>query len=483
MARRYKKRKKSARKKNATSSSSAPEAIPQPAAVSYQLTPRQDEAYAYLTDSKDRVVLYGGAKGGGKSFLLCLWVYFWSLELIKLFGLDKNPPQYPLPVGFIGRKRGVDFTKTTLETFKKIIPIEDYTLNEQDKEIVFRKKVKVYYGGLDDEQNINKFNSAEFAFIAIDQAEETDRADVGVLQASLRLRHNQITPAYKQLYTANPSECWLKQDFILGNKGIYIRALYSDNPHLPVGYAATLESSFSFDEALLRAYRDGDWDAIQSELTLIPSARIEALKENMFVEYVTRDLVTCDPSQGGDECVIYRMRNTEILSERIIHEKDTMKIVGMCDFMMREIATFNFISDSIGVGAGVSDRMKELGWKVYPLNSATKSSLPDKFFNLRSEMWFYVAELVRQKKMIYPKDEELRRQLTNVRYKVINSNGQIQLEPKELTKKRLGRSPDRADAFVMGVWAKDHLHFGDAENDFKKPHHNLQRTYHQTASL
>ena len=464
--------------------SSEPEPIKplKPQAVQFVLTPKQDEAYTYLTDTLDRAILYGGAKGGGKSYLLCLWVYSWSLDLIKLFGLDKNPLRYPLPIGFIGRKRGVDFTKTTLETFKKIIPTEDYTLNEQDKEIVFRKKVKVYFGGLDDEQNINKFNSSEFAFIAIDQAEETDRADVGVLQASLRLRYNQITPPYKQLYTANPAECWLKQDFILsGHRGVYIKALYSDNPHLPLGYAKTLESAFSFDDALLRAYRDGDWDAIQSDFTLIPSGKLEALKNTTFVEYVTRDLVTCDPSQGGDEAPIYRMKNTEIIGERIVHEKDTMKLVGMCDFMMREVACFNFVYDAIGIGAGVGDRMKELGWKVFPIKTSEKSD-DERFFNLRAEIWFYVAELIRQGKMVYPKDEELRRQLTSVRYKVINSNGQIQLEPKELTKKRLGRSPDRADAFVMGVWAKDHCHFGDATKDFKKKNLNLPRTY-QPASI
>lgn len=451
-----------------------------PLAASFELTQKQDQAYGHLTSPLDVDLLYGGAKGGGKSFLFCLWVYAWSLHLIKLFGLDKNPPEHPLPIGFIGRKRAVDFTKTTLETFKKIIPQEEYTINEQDKEIVFRKKVKVYFGGLDDQQNINKFNSAEFAFIAIDQAEETDRSDVGVLQASLRLRHNGVTPPYKQLYTANPAECWLKQDFILEGKGIYVKALYSDNPHLPTGYDKTMEKAFAFDEALLRAYRDGDWDAIQSDYVLIPSSKIEALRTNTFVEYVTRELVSCDPSLGGDEAPIYRMRNTEIISSKVLHERDTMKLVGMCDFMMREVACFNFVYDCIGIGAGVGDRMKELGWNVFPINSSSPSEDP-RFYNLRAEMWFYVSELVRQGKCVYPKDDELRRQLSSVKFLPPGSGGQIKLEPKEITKKRLGCSPDRADTFVMGVWAKDHCHFGNATKDFKPRRTNLPRTYERGA--
>ena len=39
-----------------------------------ELTDKQTEARLFLTDDKDRAILYGGAKGGGKSFLLCLWV-------------------------------------------------------------------------------------------------------------------------------------------------------------------------------------------------------------------------------------------------------------------------------------------------------------------------------------------------------------------------------------------------------------------------
>ena len=46
----------------------------------------------------------------------------------------------------------------------------------------------------------------------------------------------------------------------------------------------------------------------------------------------------------------------------------------------------------------------------------------------------------------------MRRQLTAVRFKVVNSNGKIQLEPKTETKTRLGRSPDRADAYVQALY-------------------------------
>jgi len=192
---------------------------------------KQEQAHRLLTNDDDVALLYGGAKGGGKSFLLCLWVFQWCHHLIKFF--DIKDVKHPISLGFMGRKRAVDFNDTTLETWKKIIPASLYEIKSHLKEIVIDGKVKVAYGGLDDQESINKFNSFESCFLAIDQAEETQRDDISVLRASLRLRINHKTPPYKELYTANPAECHLKDDYILGNRprGIFIPALPDDNPH------------------------------------------------------------------------------------------------------------------------------------------------------------------------------------------------------------------------------------------------------------
>ena len=146
--------------------------------VQYHLTHKQDQAFEYLTNAETCSILYGGAKGGGKSMLLCLWSLYWAKHLIKFFGIDKI--SHPLPIGFIGRKRGIDFGDTTFETWKRIIPSQSYQVKEQAKEIIIENKVKIFFGGLDDQDTVNKFNSSEFAFFAIDQAEETGRMDLAV---------------------------------------------------------------------------------------------------------------------------------------------------------------------------------------------------------------------------------------------------------------------------------------------------------------
>jgi PBSX family phage terminase large subunit len=231
--------------------------------LNLSLTNRQVEAFELLTNDESLDVLYGGAKGGGKSYLLCFWVFLWSLKLINIFGL--RPSSTPLPVGFMGRKRSIDFARTTLETWKAVIPKGSYVLRELHKEIIIGNAVKVIFGGLDDTDSINKFNSAELCFVAIDQAEETTQDDVSVIEASLRRKHNNITPPYKVLYTANPRQCWLKKRYISDkrDRSYFVRALPSDNKHLPITYEDTLKNAFGHNKTLLAAYLYGDWDVFE----------------------------------------------------------------------------------------------------------------------------------------------------------------------------------------------------------------------------
>ena len=87
----------------------------------------------------------------------------------------------------MGRKRGVDFTNTTLETWKRFIPEEAYVIKGKPAEIIIWDRVKILTGGLDNSEIVNKFNSAEYAFYFIDQAEEVDREQIGELRATTRL--------------------------------------------------------------------------------------------------------------------------------------------------------------------------------------------------------------------------------------------------------------------------------------------------------
>lgn len=422
--------------------------------ITVTLTKKQTEAFRLLTSPEDLSLLYGGAKGGGKDFLFCVWVKCWVEHLIKFFEL--KPSKDPIALGFIGRKRSVDFKDTTLEEFKRIIPPDHYRLHNDEHEIIFHETAKVFCGGLDDPRRVEKFNSANYAFFALNQAEEAERQEVSVLRATLRLKINGKQPPYKELYTANPADCWLKNDFIDNKlpRHSFVAALYTDNPYLPSNYRQTLETAFKYNDALLKAYRDGDWTSLQATNTLITDVMLNALKELSIHPKYIRRIISCDPSLGGDECVIDAIENGKSIDQKIMHERDTMKIAGEMVVMGNKWKTTNYILDSIGIGQGIYDRLREVkpNARIKALNSAEKASDEEQFSNVRAEMWWYAMKEIQDKTIPFPENEELRRQLTSVRFKVVNSNGKIQLEPKEETKKRLSRSPDDADAFVMGLY-------------------------------
>jgi phage terminase large subunit-like protein len=189
------------------------------------------------------------------------------------------------------------------------------------------------------------------------------------------------------------------------------------------------------------------------ERTLIPAASVESLRGVKVYHRNVRRVVSCDPSQGGDECVIYCIENTRVIETKILHIEDPLAIAGEVAAMMYRTNTDVAAVDSIGIGSGVYYKLRELGKKVIDINSAVAASEPERFTNLRTEMWWYVMEQIRDKAVEYPADPELRRELSSVKYKPITAAGKIGLEPKTDTKDYLGRSPDRADAFVYGIWA------------------------------
>ena len=106
--------------------------------------------------------------------------------------------------------------------------------------------------------------------------------------------------------------------------------------------------------------------------------------------------------------------------------------------------------DTIGLGAGVADRLREMGDKVLDVNSSEKANNEEKFKNLRAEMWWNTGQKFAEKdiKLTWD-DDKLRRELNVVSYFI--NNGRIQIESKEKIKERLGRSPDRADAYIIGL--------------------------------
>ncbi|HEG42471.1 MAG TPA: hypothetical protein ENH94_00325 [Phycisphaerales bacterium] len=425
-----------------------------------ELSAKQSQAYKFLADPAIDEVLYGGAKGGGKSVFGCFWLFLKCLEVIEEFGLEKR--KYPLPIGWMGRKQSVDFTNTTLETWKKFIPPDQYRIREHDHEVIIADTVKLDYGGFDRVESLHKFNSAEYCMYFIDQAEEVTKDEVAMLRACCfhRLVINDTNLPGKGLLTANPAQCWLKNDFVSfpSAKRRFVRALPGDNKWTGQKYVEALEEAFKHRPKLLAAYRDGDWNAFEGEDQIITSSSIVRSVNTLPV--YSGWLVVCDPARFGDDDAIILLMNGTNVEERVCWGKSqTTKISGKMLQMSREHDNCICIVDETGVGGGVVDELRDYGRRVIGFTATAKAKDSVKFYNLRAEAWWDAGEMFDKGDVycpgMYP---ELQTQLCIPKYDF--RRGRILVESKKDIKKRLDHSPDDADCYVIGLWAQDMITSG-----------------------
>ena len=426
-----------------------------------ELSRKQSDAWWLLGRDNVKELMYGGAKGGGKSVFGCLWLYHECYEIARKY--VPKPRKHPIPIAFMGRKVAKHFKETTLDTWKRFIPPDRYTIKGDPAEITIAGRVSIRTGGLEAKEDLEKFNSAEFCRIFVDQAEETSKDDISVLRASLRLVINGNKVPSKVLWTANPGQCWLKEDFIdtPSLEMPFVRALPSDNTWTGAEYIKQLELAFKHRPELLAAYRDGIWDAFEGGDQLILGRWLEKACENETYIAGSGKIVCCDPSRfGDDETPIFLLEDTDITEHEILGKASVTKVARAVTDMTRKNGHCPAVIDEIGIGAGVVDVCTDNGVNVIPFNSSAKSQEdPEKYYNLRAEAWWGASQDFAEGKIklsLKYKDPELykklKRQLTTPTYSF--RNGRILIEEKKDIKKRLGCSPDYADDYIYGLWAR-----------------------------
>lgn len=177
--------------------------------------------------------------------------------------------------------------------------------------------------------------------------------------------------------------------------------------------------------------------------------------------------ISCDVARfGSDETVLLRKRGPLVEEVEVYHGRDLMITAGKCLTACRKalrepaVLRVRIVVDDDGVGGGVTDRLRETMTaelatdrvQLIAYHGGAQAIRPDRFANKRSESWFRAKWAMPG--LDIPDDDDLAADLVSTKYRM-NSNGTIQAERKEDVKKRLGRSPDRADALVMLLEPED----------------------------
>jgi hypothetical protein len=181
---------------------------------------------------------------------------------------------------------------------------------------------------------------------------------------------------------------------------------------------------------------------------LIPMAWIRAAQEREL-EPIGDNQLGVDVGAGGDKNVIAHRRGPVVRIIRRDTEPDTMVSCGNMLADLKRVRASLAKIDSIGIGRGMVDRAKELKKPVLGINVASSPRDSEAFVNLRAEGYWGLRERFRDGSIdIEETDDDLAAQLVELRYKR-TSSGKIQIESKEEMKKRLGHSPDDADATML----------------------------------
>ena len=181
-----------------------------------------------------------------------------------------------------------------------------------------------------------------------------------------------------------------------------------------------------------------------SENTVIGLGKVEDAQRRTL-EAVGEVTIGCDVARfGDDETVIARRVGQVVRIAEKFHGKPTTHTAGRVAFWAEGGA--KIVVDDSGVGGGVTDQLRAMGLEVHAFNGGSTANRPNRFPNRRSEQWFEAA--AQMEDIDLDGDEQLAADLTAPRYSYDLKLRQV-VEKKEETKKRLGRSPDRADAVLL----------------------------------
>lgn len=168
------------------------------------------------------------------------------------------------------------------------------------------------------------------------------------------------------------------------------------------------------------------------------------------VESDTQLIIGVDPARGdNDRTAIIRRRGRVAYKLETFRNHNTMEVCGVLVQIIKNERPAKIYVDCIGIGAGIVDRMREMGYEcVEGINVSWSPTNKKKFKNLRAELWWEMRDWFMQPMPVQiPDSDELHGDLCCPGYKY-TSNGLLQIEGKDDIRKRGMPSPDTADALM-----------------------------------
>lgn len=410
-----------------------------------------------LHDRGKKFVVYGGAAGGGKSWLGCEW-------------LMRCGWAFPGTRWFVGRNNIKDSRESVLVTFCKVARHygfeKEYTVN--DSGIKFKNGSEVilldltFYPKKD--PMFERLGSKEYTGGWIEEAGEVHYLAFEVLKSRIGRHLNAeygLEP--KMLITCNPKKNWLYKQFYkpwkdgsLSEDSAFVSALVYDNPFITEDYIATLKSITS-KQTRMRLLM-GWWEYEDNKGSLVDYDAIMDAFSNPVqpdtdkrVRRMTADLAL----KGRDRFIIWDWFGPYYVR--------LYKSIPYCDAKQAEntlgthaaecgVSRSNICADSDGLGQYLSAYLT--GITEFHGGESANNSI---YFNFKSECAFKLAEVIQNRQIRIECPDDLREAVAEeieaclVMYDVDADTSKKRIISKEDQKALLGHSPDFFDGLMMGM--------------------------------
>lgn len=427
-----------------------------------QLTKRQYEAYQYLTDKQTTELLYGGAAGGGKSFLGCFWLVISCI-------------QYPGTRWIMGRAHLKNLKESTLLTMFSVLKMfnlkqeEDWKYSPMEGVIKFLKTGSTIY--LKDlyhypaDPEFDSLGSTEYTGAFIDEASEIGEKAFNIVKSRIRYKLDEYDLVPKILLGTNPTKNFAYREFYklhrdnqLPEYRRFISAFLKDNPFMTKYYR---ENLMKLDNNSKQRLLYGNWDYDDDPTKLFEFDKLNKIwdvKKSQTEKahfYISADVARF----GSDKSVVIVWDNLRIIKIYIGEKQDTNKTRDAITYFaqLHNVDTKDIVVDDDGVGGGIVDQLKVQGFvnnsRAYEI-LPTQKLLRHNFANLKTQCYVKLSEYINEEKIGCEEvsvniKQMIIEDLQQIKIKKTDDDRKLTIIPKEIIKQNLGRSPDIGDAIMM----------------------------------
>lgn len=423
-----------------------------------KLLSKQENAIYYLKDNTTKEILYGGAAGGGKSAIGCLWL----IEMCQT---------YPKSRWLMGRAKLKALKETTLNTFFELAGLLDvtkeFTYNAQTNVIKWNNGSEILLKDLflyPADPNFDSLGSLEITGAFIDECNQIVYKAWQIVTSRCRYKLNEFNLIPKVLGSCNPSKNWTYKNFYKAESDgsiplfrKFIQALPTDNPHLPQSY---LDSLLALDKNSKERLYFGNWEYDDDPSALIDMDSIYDYFRPVHLKGNGKMYITIDIARKGKDKTVFRVWDGFLCIHRFEILKSLLTtVVDKARQLMQKynVSLSHVVGDEDGIGAGVIDF---LGCKGFVNGSRPKKEMigteyvVPNYANLKTQCGYKIAEMIVKRELGEVCDDSevikvVTEEMEQVKQKDIDKDGKIQLIGKDVVKMHIGRSPDEWDSIMM----------------------------------